>query len=566
MKINIKIIFFLSTLFLFSACGNEKKTLENIIANNDIILANQFKIDFPDSHYNIDSLIHQIEYILVKDSNTITSFLGFLQRHPVTIYKNEMRDKLNALQELDNKQRQNEVFEAVNHLIKDQLPQIELNRVSKKNPSSIFLNDLYTDVGLFSLGNGRDMELFEINNSFSIVPWSGTELNKETVLNFKFEGWELRSQIISGQFFTLTKPISNNLKRFGISITTPSSTGSDNINYHFDKIGNIVFYSEEFKRETNSSLSIEYDYSVNGFIDNAFIRYRSSSQNRPPLYYLYNFSYNSNYKLKSIFSGFFVDKYQERGYVFQIDYNDDNNITLIRRSDFTWNELFKKLDIVPKNTPSVDDIRNIPSQKLTEYSLNNNSSSIICEIKYNNDQTISSINKQGKVIEFYYYKNAVVALRHELSPDFSTRSFIDEIYRFLGGDIFLFADDNLTELSSIYSISTELDLIQESAFEYLDKNTEDIDVVRYLKPNTEHEQIIFYSQDKIVKKQDNFTISNYKYFNGDIWQIEHISNGFRQKNIYEYQDNSLNEVKVFTASSNYPSYTLFKKYSFWSIY
>lgn len=77
MKINIKIIFFLSTLFLFSACGNEKKTLKNIIANNDIILANQFKIDFPDSHYNIDSLIHQIEYILVKDSNTITSFLGF---------------------------------------------------------------------------------------------------------------------------------------------------------------------------------------------------------------------------------------------------------------------------------------------------------------------------------------------------------------------------------------------------------------------------------------------------------------------------------------------------------
>ncbi|MDG5800801.1 hypothetical protein QA597_10560 [Marinilabiliaceae bacterium ANBcel2] len=529
-------------------------------------MANQFKIDFPDSPYDIDSLIHEIEYVLVKDSNTITSFLGFLQRHPVSIYKNEMRDKLNALQELDNKQRQNEVFETVNHLIKDQLPQIELNRVSKNAPYSIFLNDLYTDMGLFSLGNQRDIELFKINNSFRIVPWSGSELNKETVLNYKLEGVGLSRQIISGQFFTLSKPTSNNLKRLGISLTTPKRYGSDNITYHFDEIGNIVFYSSEFKHETNYSLNIDYNYNVNGFIDNAFIRYRSSIQNRPPLYYLYNYTYNSNNKLESIFSGFFVNKYNERGYVFQIEYNNDNNITLIRKSEFTWIELFNDLNIVPNKTPSVDDIRNIPSQKISEYSFNNNSSSIICEIKYNNDQTISSINKNGEFINFYYYSNAVVALRHRRSPDFSTRLFIDEVYHFLGGDVFLFSDDNLTELSSIYSISTALELIQESAFEYLDDNTEDIDVVRYLKPNTKQEQVIFYSQDKIVKKQDNSSMSNYKYFNGDIWQIEHISNGLREKHIYEYQNNSLSEINILMASSNSPSYTLSKRYSFWSVY
>jgi uncharacterized protein (TIGR02145 family) len=89
--------FFFIFLILVS-CKSEQKQFELALQSNDLTMAQEFKTNFPESVYPIDSLIHELEYKILISANDIQEHIKFLKKYPKSFYQNEVQSRLYELE------------------------------------------------------------------------------------------------------------------------------------------------------------------------------------------------------------------------------------------------------------------------------------------------------------------------------------------------------------------------------------------------------------------------------------------------------------------------------------
>jgi uncharacterized protein (TIGR02145 family) len=72
---------------LFQSCSNEEKKLSHLLSEKDITLAYEFKAKYPNTSFNIDSLIEALEYSKIRNSPFIERIENFTSKFPNSIYK-----------------------------------------------------------------------------------------------------------------------------------------------------------------------------------------------------------------------------------------------------------------------------------------------------------------------------------------------------------------------------------------------------------------------------------------------------------------------------------------------
>ena len=84
-------IVILSFLVTLISCNSEKNKFMDLLAKKDLALAYDFKSKYPESVFNIDSLIHELEYEKIKSSKNINELNKFLERFPTSKYNADIQ-------------------------------------------------------------------------------------------------------------------------------------------------------------------------------------------------------------------------------------------------------------------------------------------------------------------------------------------------------------------------------------------------------------------------------------------------------------------------------------------
>jgi uncharacterized protein (TIGR02145 family) len=75
----------------------EKKKLSELVASGDIEMAYKFKAKYPNSSFNIDSLIQRLEYHKLLVSSKTAEYNEFLNKFPYSIYQDSVKTRLYKL-------------------------------------------------------------------------------------------------------------------------------------------------------------------------------------------------------------------------------------------------------------------------------------------------------------------------------------------------------------------------------------------------------------------------------------------------------------------------------------
>jgi len=87
------------TLFFVTSCDFETKRFKELMTNQSIEHAKEFKEQFPDSEYlaQVDSLLHRLHYQKSRKANDINEYVSFLDRYPNSVYKDTILPILSEL-------------------------------------------------------------------------------------------------------------------------------------------------------------------------------------------------------------------------------------------------------------------------------------------------------------------------------------------------------------------------------------------------------------------------------------------------------------------------------------
>ena len=570
-KITMKRFSVLLVLLLsLSSCDQEKKTILEIKEDKNIKLAYKFKETFPNSSFNIDSMIHELEYKSVLDSNNVTSYIHFFKNNPKSSHRNEILDSINTLQTLKNKKTKQFVLDSINSVISDNIPNIKLSKERTAPPSySLFLDNLFPEFGMFSTGienlnSLSSIKLFEIRSSFKINPWSGWNFKANKIETLKTEGLII-DQIITGKYFELNNYEYNDIYSLKISKRQKKYIyRTDDITYKFDKTGNIIYTSTDIDGEYDSEMNAKYIYNTQHLLTDVFITLKNDIPNKKPINVIYRFNYNKNNKLSSLFVGVFnpnagaFHRFENISY-FKINYNKEENIQDIKKIKRTWADLFKYLNISFEKEPSRKHLNQIRPSDISKYCERLEPKNEICRIKYTKSNHVKSIEYNNKSIIFNYFENAVVALTQKINAEKIAEDSSVKTYSFVEGNIFIFSDIS-NKLKAVYEITNNFNLKQKRKFTY-----SDIRVVEVQDPQTDEETVIQYNNfgnTKIKEINKDYTI-DYNLA-GEISQKEFIEErGWCEKRVNFYHNNYLNNEKVYYSNEGPQGYSLVHEFFFY---
>jgi uncharacterized protein (TIGR02145 family) len=88
----------LLALGFLQACRNEEKDLSKLLAEKDLKKAYEFKARFPESDFNIDSLIDALEFSKAIETSDIQEINGFLSEFPYSAYRDSAQSLLFRLE------------------------------------------------------------------------------------------------------------------------------------------------------------------------------------------------------------------------------------------------------------------------------------------------------------------------------------------------------------------------------------------------------------------------------------------------------------------------------------
>jgi hypothetical protein len=85
-------------LLVTVSCNSEKKKYAELLQSKDLVLAYEFKTKFPESVFNIDSLIQSIVYTKVLNSQSVPEYIKFKEKYPQSIHKDTIQSRLYKLE------------------------------------------------------------------------------------------------------------------------------------------------------------------------------------------------------------------------------------------------------------------------------------------------------------------------------------------------------------------------------------------------------------------------------------------------------------------------------------
>ncbi len=96
--ISALILFFLVTLI---SCNSQRDKFKELLEKKDLALAYDFKSKYPETTFNIDSLIHELEYEKIKTSKNVNELNNFINRFPYSNYITDIQLDISRI-EWDN--------------------------------------------------------------------------------------------------------------------------------------------------------------------------------------------------------------------------------------------------------------------------------------------------------------------------------------------------------------------------------------------------------------------------------------------------------------------------------
>ncbi|WP_319482904.1 FISUMP domain-containing protein [uncultured Draconibacterium sp.] len=93
--INVVILIFLIALM---SCNNQRDKFMDLLAKKDLALAYDFKSKYPETIFNIDSLIQELEYEKVKSSNDVSELKSFKNKFPQSNYMTDILYRLSQIE------------------------------------------------------------------------------------------------------------------------------------------------------------------------------------------------------------------------------------------------------------------------------------------------------------------------------------------------------------------------------------------------------------------------------------------------------------------------------------
>lgn len=87
-----------SVLLFLMLHKSEKERFIDLLSSGNIIEAYEFRENYPDTKYSIDSLIDVLSYKNTRNNNDIESLKNYLKKFPRGMYRDSIQDKLYNLE------------------------------------------------------------------------------------------------------------------------------------------------------------------------------------------------------------------------------------------------------------------------------------------------------------------------------------------------------------------------------------------------------------------------------------------------------------------------------------
>lgn len=188
---------FLILFFTLLSCNKQNETFDNICKTGDLELAYEFKSKYPNTHYNIDSIIHKLEYVNLQNERNIPELIQFMDKYPNSNYRDTVQMLLYAVE-----------WEKCSQSLNDE----NVMRYIEKYPKSPFTplaekwlneNAFNADNGIFfDKRNGKRYNWHRIDNLIwmsinidirgsDINDYNPTRDNEEVAKNLCPDGWHI---------------------------------------------------------------------------------------------------------------------------------------------------------------------------------------------------------------------------------------------------------------------------------------------------------------------------------------------------------------------------------------